>query len=257
MGYYRRSTLEVLNDPPIPPLSIIAAEHTAQIGTAQDGDTYSLAEEHELLFQDVNLGRDQQHRLRPAIDVLSCTTTMEVGIDIGQLSGVALRNMPPGRANYQQRAGRAGRRGNAVASVIALAGADSHDNHFFANPEGLVRGAPPDPTLALDNEDIARRHVLAYLLQCYLHERVSEDADEQSGRLFEVLGEAGAFRDGGGRISRDDFARWLSSESAYLRGNLLAWLPSELADDARCRLVEGIAQWPLEKIEEAIRGVIS
>jgi hypothetical protein len=113
-GYYRASTIDALKTPPSPPMALIAAEHTAQLNTAQADEVFSKAEEHELLFQDVNLGVDGTGHDRPAIDVLSCTTTMEVGIDIGSLSGVSLRNMPPARANYQQRAGRAGRRGNAL-----------------------------------------------------------------------------------------------------------------------------------------------
>lgn len=110
-GYYRASAVRALNDPPELPMSIIAAEHTAQLNSAQSDAVFSKAEEHELLFQDVDLGLSRQgEQPRAAIDVLSCTTTMEVGIDIGSLTGVALRNMPPSRANYQQRAGRACRR---------------------------------------------------------------------------------------------------------------------------------------------------
>lgn len=118
--YYRASTMEAMKTPPVRPLALIAAEHTAQLSAALSDEVFSKAEEHELLFQDVNLGPDENGQERPAIDVLSCTTTMEVGIDIGSLSGVSLRNMPPGRSNYQQRAGRAGRRGNAVATVRPL-----------------------------------------------------------------------------------------------------------------------------------------
>ena len=96
-NYYRSDTTAALRDGRSP-ISLIAAEHTAQLNVAQPEMVFSAAEEHELLFQDVDLGLR-----KPAIDILSCTTTMEVGIDIGALSGVALRNMPPARANYQQR----------------------------------------------------------------------------------------------------------------------------------------------------------
>jgi Lhr-like helicase len=94
-GYYRASTVDALKVPPTAPMALIAAEHTAQLNTAQADEVFSKAEEHELLFQDVDLGDDGTGHDRPAIDVLSCTTTMEVGIDIGSLSGVSLRNMPP------------------------------------------------------------------------------------------------------------------------------------------------------------------
>jgi hypothetical protein len=108
-GYYRASTVRALESD-VMPMSIIAREHTAQLNSAQSDEVFSRAEQYELLFQDVNVTLpNQADREQPAIDVLSCTTTMEVGIDIGSLSGVALRNIPPSRANYQQRAGRAGR----------------------------------------------------------------------------------------------------------------------------------------------------
>src|SRR4029077_13548692 len=125
-GYYRASSVRALAAQPEAPMAVIAAEHTAQLNAAQSDEVFSKAEEHELLFQDVEIGiPGPGEQPEVAIDVLSCTTTMEVGIDIGSLSGVALRNMPPSRASYQQRAGRAGRRGNAVATVVAFGSADS------------------------------------------------------------------------------------------------------------------------------------
>src|SRR5260370_16026242 len=136
-------------------MAVMRVETTGQLDPPQGKDVFSKAEEHELLFQDVDLGPDESRRERPSIDVLSCTTTMEVGIDIGTLSGVSLRNMPPARANYQQRAGRAGRRGNAVATVTAFGSADSHDEHYFTNPDQMIRGPVDDPTLTLDNPEIA------------------------------------------------------------------------------------------------------
>jgi len=251
-GYYRQSTIDALAGEP--PLALIAAEHTAQIGTAQAQEIYSKAEEHELLFQDVELGADEHGKEHPAIDVLSCTTTMEVGIDIGSLSGVALRNMPPTRANYQQRAGRAGRRGNAIATVIAMASSDSHDEHFFANPEGLVTGRVDDPTLALDNEDIARRHVTAFLLQRYHCARLPQIAPEDQPQLFEVLGSVHSFRDPRSTLNRVDFEAWLAANEAGLRAEIDGWLPAELSAESRGRLLVNFVKATLYALDVALTG---
>ena len=196
-GYYRASTLAALASPPTPPMALIAAEHTAQVNAAQADEIFSKAEEHEILFQDVDLGQE-----RPAIDVLSCTTTMEVGIDIGALSGVSLRNMPPARANYQQRAGRAGRRGNSVATVTAFGSADSHDEHYFEHPDRMIRGAVDDPSLTLDNPVIARRHVTAHLLQQYHQARLPQISPEDQPQLFAVLGTVADFKNPGKALNR-------------------------------------------------------
>lgn len=249
-GYYRRSAIDALRG--IAPVALIAAEHTAQIGAAQAQDIYSLAEEHELLFQDVQLGPDEHGRDRPAIDVLSCTTTMEVGIDIGTLSGVALRNMPPTRANYQQRAGRAGRRGNAIATVVSFSSSDSHDEHYFGHPDQLIAGEVRDPTLSLDSEDIARRHITAYVLQRYHGAKLPDIAAEAQPRLFEVLGTVKDFETAAGTLNRDDLGAWLGKNEATLRGEVDGWLPSELNEAVRRRLLDELVNNTLASIDYAL-----
>ncbi|HET9215752.1 MAG TPA: DEAD/DEAH box helicase, partial [Terriglobia bacterium] len=251
-GYYRASTVEALKKPPSSPMALIAAEHTAQLNSAQAAEVFSKAEEHELLFQDVDLGEDGTGHERPAIDVLSCTTTMEVGIDIGSLSGVSLRNMPPARANYQQRAGRAGRRGNAVATVTAFGSADSHDEHYFSNPDQMIRGAVEDPFLTLDNSEIIRRHVTAYLLQRYHQDKLPRIRPEEQPHLFAVLGTVADFNSSATVLNRGDLKKWLEANEATLRTEVDAWLPQQFSADERKRLLGELIPKTMEPIDAAI-----
>lgn len=250
-GFYRRPVMEALGNPPRQPMALIAAEHTAQLNAPQNEDVFSKAEENELLFQDIALGR--LGRIPAAVDVLSSTTTMEVGIDIGTLLGVALRNMPPGRANYQQRSGRAGRRGNAVATVVAFGSADSHDEHYFTEPEGMIRGDVVDPKLTLDNRDIVRRHVRAFLLQNYHQDRLPEIDRDQRHDLFSVLGTVSEFRNGTSILNRDDFATWLIDHERHLQERVRSWIPEELSKDDCDDLLDKMRHDCLKAIDDAIQ----
>ena len=252
-GYYRRPAIAALAKPPKKPImALIAAEHTAQLNAPQNEDIFSKAEENELLFQDVELMWGPRGQSATAIDVLSSTTTMEVGIDLGALSGVALRNMPPTRANYQQRAGRAGRRGNAIATVVAFGSADTHDEHYFIEPDGMICGEVVDPKLTLDNKDIVRRHIRAFLLQNYHQDRLPEINETNRHDLFSVLGTVSEFRSGEGLLNRDDFATWLERNESDLRDRLATWIPDELSSDDRSDLLMNMREDCLTAMNEAI-----
>lgn len=250
--YYRSRTVDALKEPPIPPMAIIAAEHTAQLNVAQASEVFSTAEEHELLFQDIDLGSFGRQRERYAIDVLSCTTTMEVGIDIGTLSGVSLRNMPPSRTNYQQRSGRAGRQGNAVATVTAFGSSDSHDEHYFSNPEQIIRGVMNDPKLILDNYEIARRHVTAYLLQSYHEAKLPMIQPVDQPQLFAVLGNVASFLREDSIINRYDFEKWLKDNEENFQEQVDSWLPQEINLIDRERMLNELVKETLDQLDYAI-----
>jgi ATP-dependent helicase YprA (DUF1998 family) len=251
-GYYRRPVMAALAHPPREPMALIAAEHTAQLNAPQNEDVFSKAEENELLFQDVKPAMGRRAQKATAIDVLSSTTTMEVGIDIGALSGVALRNMPPGRANYQQRAGRAGRRGNAVATVVAFGSADSHDEHYFTKPQGMIRGDVVDPKLTLENKEISRRHIRAFLLQNYHQDRLPDVDPAQYKSLFSVLGNVSDFRNGTAILNFQDFQKWLTDNEAKLQRRIASWIPSQLSESDRATLLAEMMDDCISEVKAAI-----
>jgi superfamily II DNA/RNA helicase len=109
--------------------------------------------------------QNREQRFRDGeLSCLFCSPTMELGIDIADLQLLHLRNVPPTPANYAQRSGRAGRRGDPALVLTYCSAGSGHDQYFFRHREDMVSGVVRPPRIDLGNEDLVRAHVHAIWL---------------------------------------------------------------------------------------------
>ncbi|QBD80732.1 DEAD/DEAH box helicase [Ktedonosporobacter rubrisoli] len=141
------------------------------------------AQEHTAQWTSDEAGKVQERFVRGELNLLSCSTTFELGVDVGELQAVLMRNVPPTTANYVQRAGRAGRRTDSAAFALTYAQRRSHDLTHYSNPRNIIAGHIDSPRITLENEKIIRRHMQAVLFAAFFRQLY-----EQEMRDFRGLG---------------------------------------------------------------------
>ncbi|MBD3182120.1 DUF1998 domain-containing protein, partial [Candidatus Poribacteria bacterium] len=144
----------------VEPIGMRVEEHTAQLSS-------EAAAELQMQF------------VQGDVNVLSCSTTFELGVDVGELETVFMRNVPPSSANYVQRAGRAGRRTDSAAFALTFAQRKPHDLNFFSNPEQMVSGIIHSPHFEIKNEKIIKRHIYATAIASFwrIYPEMFKDVD--------------------------------------------------------------------------------
>lgn len=126
-------------------------------------------EDRETLETHFKLGKAEHKRWDP--NVLSCTPTLEMGIDIGDLSSVILCNMPPAQSQFLQRAGRGGRKdGNAL--TMAVSNARPHDLYFYADPLEMIQGDVQPPKVFLQASAVLERQFTAFCMDSWVEHGV-------------------------------------------------------------------------------------
>jgi len=145
---------------------------------------YLRAEEHSAQQPPARLRTFEDEFKKGKINILACSTTMEMGVDIGSVSAVMMTNVPPSIANYRQRVGRAGRRRQGFASSLTLARDTPLDRETFRSPVDYLKRDLRAPQVKLDASRIVQRHVNALLLAQWFAEAKGELLKIKAGTFF-------------------------------------------------------------------------
>lgn len=181
------------------PGSLRAEEHTAQL--------------------DKEKAREFQREFREGkIHVLSCSTTFELGVDLGDLDTIFLRNVPPEAFNYAQRVGRSGRRSGHPGFAITYCRRGPHDLYHFSEPHRMLTGKVQPPVIALRNEKIIARHIAAVALSFFF--RAFPERFPKVESLFKDLSSPSGVA---------DFRAFLVSNRSRIEETIRRVVPGEMA----------------------------
>lgn len=179
---------------------------------------YARSAEHSAQQDSGRLRRYEREFKAGRINILNCSTTMEMGVDIGAVSSVMMTNVPPSIANYRQRVGRAGRRSQAVALAFTFCKDRPLDSEAFRDPRAYLHRTLAAPKVTLSSRPIVQRHVNAFLLGSFMRERAGDALKMQIGAFLGCPADPKEARPGKAERPVEAFVDWLerpATESAF------------------------------------------
>lgn len=228
---------------------LTAADHSGQLSVAarQDREERFRAD----WYIDESQGILDENRIRSeSIGALFCTPTMELGVDIGGLTVVHMRNAPPNAANYAQRSGRAGRSGQGALVFTYCSGFSPHDRHYFRNQAELVAGVVQAPRIDLCNRELLITHLHALAITAFGLPGLEAEGGERPSLMRLVDGNnpelplapevIAGLQIGPTAFDsvKTNFARVIADFAEELKGDQNSWYTDDWADQNLRQLVE-------------------